>query len=86
MSELVWWTLLFVVIAVVEGRMGLGRGNKEVGDYDFGQGAALTLRKSAHLRQDRIERHCRSIALDLLRPASMKTRHGANFGIWWLNR
>jgi len=79
--------LLSVVLAVVQSRLGiLGRGDpKEVGDYDFGapEGSPLTLRRSAHLRQERIERHCRAIALDLLRPASMKTRQGANFGVWW---
>ena len=52
------------------------------GDYDPGS-ATAALRLDAHLRAERIERHCRAIKLDILRPASMKKRWGAHFGLWW---
>lgn len=52
------------------------------GDYDAGS-ASAALRLDAHLRAERIERHCRAIKFDILRPASMKKRWGANFGLWW---
>lgn len=54
------------------------------GDYYFAAARGETaLRPDAHLRAQRVERHCRATKLDLRRPANHKPRHGTLFGNWW---